>query len=140
MPDKKKTLCFRFRKWRETNRGEILKFLALVLAMGLVKHENLTDFWSRSPVTSTPFWPSNISRDKFLLLMSFFHLADNTFHVPRGAEGHDPLFKLGVVYHSILNRFATSYQPHQFLSIDEGMVPWQGNMGISVYSPNKPVK
>ena len=32
------------------------------------------------------------------------------------------------------------YQPHQALSIDEGMVPWQGNVHFRVYSPDKPDK
>ena len=109
--------------------------------MDLIKHENRKDFWYRSPGTSTPFQSSNIFRDRILWPMSFFHLADNSFHVLRGAESHDPLFKLDVVYQSVLNRFATSYQPQQFLSINKIMVnTWLGNIGISVYNPNNPVK
>lgn len=32
------------------------------------------------------------------------------------------------------------YQPHQNLCIDEGMVPWRGNLHFRVYSPDKPDK
>ena len=100
---------FRFHKWRVTNRGEILKFIAIVIAMSLVRQENLTDYWSNDPVTQTPFFPKNMATDRFLILLSFLHLNDNTKHIPRGAEGHDPLFKLGKPYTNILFRFSTTY-------------------------------
>ncbi|WAR15686.1 PGBD4-like protein [Mya arenaria] len=130
----------RFRKWHPTNRGEMLKFLAIVIAMGLVRQSNVTDYWSTRPVTATPFFSSTMSRDRFLLLMSFFHLNNNARYIARESPGHDPLFKLGTVYSSILYKFATTYKPHQFISVDEGMVPWRGNLAFSVYSPNKPIK
>lgn len=40
----------------------------------------------------------------------------------------------------VLPRFDTVYQPHQNLCIDEGMVPWRGNLHFRVYSPDKPDK
>jgi hypothetical protein len=30
--------------------------------------------------------------------------------------------------------------PHQNISLDEGMIPWRGNLSFRVYSPDKPVK
>jgi hypothetical protein len=30
--------------------------------------------------------------------------------------------------------------PHQNISLDEGMIPWRGNLSYRVYSPDKPVK
>lgn len=40
----------------------------------------------------------------------------------------------------VLPRFDAVYQPHQNLCIDEGMVPWRGNLHFRVYSPDKPDK
>ena len=65
---------------------------------------------------------------------------DNNNYIARGADGHDPLFKVGPVYHQIINKFTKVYHPHQYLSIDEGMVPWKGNLSFRVYSPDKPIK
>jgi len=94
-----------------TNRGEIIKFIAIVIAMSLDRRENLIDYRSNDPVTQTPISPQNMARDRFLILLSFLLLNDNTKHTPRGAEGHDPLFKLGKPYTNILFRFSTTYTP-----------------------------
>ena len=61
-------------------------------------------------------------------------------YILRGTEGHDPLFKLGPLYHRILAQFCSVYSPHQALAIDESMVAWHGNLSFRVYSPDKPVK
>ena len=50
------------------------------------------------------------------------------------------LFKLGGIYKNITTRFHQVYIPHQELSLDEGMVPWRGNLSFRVYNPDKPKK
>ena len=130
----------RFQKWRETTVTEMKKFFALVIAMGLLTQMDVSEYWTVNPVTATPFFPSVMSRDRFLLLLTFIHLNDNKEYIPRGTEGHDPLFKLGPLYHRILARFRSVYSPHQALAIDESMVAWHGNLSFRVYSPDKPVK
>ena len=130
----------RFQKWRDTTAAEMKKFLALVIAMGILSQMDVTEYWTMNPVTSTPFFPSVMPRDRFLILLTFLHLNNNEHYVPRGSEGHDPLFKLGPLYHKILAKFRTVYIPHQALAIDESMVAWRGNLSFRVYSPDKPIK
>ena len=74
------------------------RYIALILAMGLVSQSDIKEYWSTDTVTSTPFFPATMSRDSFLLITSFFHLANNDSYIPRGQPGPDPLFKLGSVY------------------------------------------
>ena len=71
----------RFHKWIATTASEMRVFLAMVIAMGLVVQMDISEYWSTSEVTATPFFASCMSRDRFWLLMSFFHLADNTDHI-----------------------------------------------------------
>lgn len=94
----------RFHKWKDKTTLEIKKFLALIIAMGLVSHIDVSEYWTINPVTATPFFPSVMSRDRFLLILAFF-----------------PLFKLGPFYERMLSRFGTVYKPHQALAIDESM-------------------
>ncbi|XP_061188017.1 piggyBac transposable element-derived protein 4-like [Saccostrea echinata] len=54
--------------------------------------------------------------------------------------GHNPLYKLGSLYRNIVCAFGTVFRPHQHLSLDEGMVPWRGNLSFRVYNPDKPKK
>ena len=115
--------CSRFRMWVSTTAAEMKRYLALIFAMGLVSQSDINEYWSTDPVTSTPFFPATMSGDRFLLITSFFHLVNNDSYIPRGQPGHDPLFKLGSVYKRIVNRFFSSYTPHQYISLDEGMIP-----------------
>jgi hypothetical protein len=107
--------CSRFRKWVSTTAAEMKRYFALIFAMGIVSQsDKINEYWSTDPVTSAPFFPATMSRDRFLLITSFFHLVNNDSYIPRGQPGHDPLFKLGSVYKRIVDRFFSSYTPHQY--------------------------
>ena len=130
----------RFNSWKETSWQEMKLFIALTLAMGLVNQLDLSEYWSTGEITDTPFFSRIMSIDRFWLLLSFFHLVNNDNLIRRGLPGHDPLFKLGTLYKNIVRRFHNSYIPNKqlSLSLDEGMVPWRGNLSFRVYNPDKP--
>ena len=94
----------RFQNWVETDSSEMKKFVAMIFAMGLVRQLDIKEYWTTDPVNATPFFPRVMSRDRFLTLMSFLHLNDNSQYIPRGQEGYNPLFKLGELYSRILDR------------------------------------
>ena len=85
----------RFRKWYPTTAGEMKRFLGMVFAMGLVVQLSITEYWGMDDVTSTPFFGKCMARDRFLLIVSFWHLAPNNEMIARGEPGHDPLYKCG---------------------------------------------
>ena len=60
--------------------------------------------------------------------------------MPRGQEGYDPLYKLGSPYHTIIELFGKTYYPTKNIAIDEGLVPWHGNIHFRVYNLDKPDK
>lgn len=130
----------RFRKWVATTANEIRLFLSLILAMGLVSQLDVTEYWTTDPVTSTPFFPAIMARDRFLLILTFLHLNDNSRYIPRGQPGYEPLYKLGDLFKLIIANFGRVYYPHQEIALDEGMVPWRGNLSFRVYNPDKPTK
>ena len=115
-------------------------FIALTIAMGLTVQEDLGEYWSTDPVVQTPFYPSIMSRDFFMNILSFLHLSDNNNYIPRGERGYNPLFKLGKVYENILSRFKNVWYPGQHVCIDEGMIPFRGKVHMRVYAPDKPDK
>ena len=63
-----------------------------------------------------------MKRDRFSLIMKFFHLADNEQYIPKGQPGHDPIFKLRPFLEPLIGNFQQSYTLHRELSIDEAMV------------------
>lgn len=94
--------------------------------MGLVSQIDVTDYWY--PITSTPFFGYCMARDRFLLILTFLHLNDNNFYIPRGLANYNPLFKLGDIFKQIVSSFGHAYYPCHQLALDEGMVPWRGNL------------
>ena len=119
---------------------EIKVFVSMLIELGLTVQLAFSEYWTTDEVAETPFYRKLMSRDRAYLLMSFFHLADNSLYVPRQQPGHNPLHKLGNLNTNIISRFSTIYLPSQVLSLDEGMIPWRGHLSIKVYNPDKPHK
>lgn len=130
----------RLHKWVPTHWKEIKTFTAMTIAMGLVVQSNFNSYWSKSDVLSTPFFAKCMSRDRFWILMNFFHLSDNRLMPGRKSPSYSPINKLGSLYHMLVFRFQKIYIPHQQVSVDEGMVPWKGNLSFKVYQKDKPKK
>ena len=108
--------------------------------MGLVVQLDLSEYWTTCDITSTPFFPKYMSRDRFWLITSFFHLVNNDDHVGPRLPGFDPLFKLGSLFKKQVKRFNSTYQPHRQMSLDKGTIPWRGNLSFRCFNPDKPQK
>ena len=65
------------RNWKETDRAEIIAFLAILILIGIMYKPRLSMFWSKDTLMSTPVFGQLTSRDRFLLLLKFLHFADN---------------------------------------------------------------
>ena len=65
----------RVKKWRPVDLEEMKVFFGLVIAMGLVQKNDIQDYWSVDETDETPFFSKHMSRDRFLLILSNFHLS-----------------------------------------------------------------
>ena len=99
----------RLRSWPEdgVTAGEVKAFLSMIIAMGLVNQENIQDYWSTDEVLSTSFFHEIMARDKFINILTFFHLCDNDNYVPLGQAGYNPVNKLGTVYSVVNEKFSS---------------------------------
>ena len=130
----------RFQKWKETNASEIKVFLGLIFGMAVVVQRDMCSYWTTDPVGRTPFFSETMPRDRFKLLMSMFHLADKTKIPGRTSPNYAPMEIVGQVYKNVIHRFSSVYYPHQQLAVDEGTIPWKGNLRFKCYNPLKPKK
>lgn len=94
--------------------------------MGLVQHQDIQDYWSKDEMLRTPFFGNTMTKYKFLLIMSLFHLNNNDNQVPRGKDGYDTIFKVRRVYDHFCQKFEELYSPGENIAIDEGMIAWRG--------------
>ena len=116
----------RFRNWPEnglTSAGEIKAFPGL-FAMRLVNQEDIRDYWSTDEVLSTPCFSQIMPRDKFMNILTFFHLCDNDSYVPRGQAGCKPVSKLSTIYSVVTAKFSSVWKSGQIVCINEGIIPF----------------
>ncbi|KAI8424674.1 hypothetical protein MSG28_006630, partial [Choristoneura fumiferana] len=119
----------RVKAWTSTDPEEMKRFLGILMVMGLVKVPHINDYWSKKSIYRNEYIVSIMKRDRFLLLLKFWHFSD-----PRGT---DKLSKINDVYLMMLNRFQTILRPGKTLVIDESMVPWRGRLQFRQYIKNK---
>ncbi|GFO35124.1 PiggyBac transposable element-derived protein 4-like [Plakobranchus ocellatus] len=130
----------RFHQWVETSVNEMWAFLGLIVAMGLIVIENLDEYWSIDQVYKLPFFGSVMPKDRFSLLLSFLHLANNKEQPPRDHPNHDPIFKIRPFIERLNANFKSVFLPGKNIAIDEAMVAWRGPLKFRVYNPDKPDK
>ena len=118
----------------------ILRFIALIITMGVVNYPSIQHYWSTKWPFTTSTFSSVMSRDRFLLLLKFLHLANNEDQVERGQPGHDKLFKLRPFMTALVSRFQAAYRTHREISVDESMIGFKGRLSFLQYMPKKPTK
>lgn len=113
----------RIHDWTPTDCQEMTKFIGLLGWMGLVKVPKLADYWRRSELYALPLPKNTMSRNRFELLLRFWHFANND-----EAQQHNRLNKIENILQIFKNSFRSTYIPAQKICIDETMIPWRGRL------------
>ncbi len=64
--------------------GDLKVFFVLHVAMGLIHKPNLKSYWSKDPVTQTPFFGQHMSRNSFELISQKQHFDNDSQNPPPG--------------------------------------------------------
>ena len=88
-------------RWKDVTMDEIKVFFALVIAMGTVRKSCIQDYWTSNEVSSTPFFGHYMSRNRFLLILSNFHIVNND-----ADHRLDKLFKVRPLLSMLQDNFA----------------------------------
>lgn len=73
---------------------ELQAFVAMNIAMGMLRLPQIRDYWATDDILSTPWFPAIMSRDRFFQILRYLHLVDSSLQRKKGEEGYDPLFKV----------------------------------------------
>ena len=130
----------RVHKWRDTTAMEIKIFFAILFAMGLDDRPTYACYWSNDVIFENSFFRNLMSRDRFLLILKFFHLTNNEARNAGGDAPPDKLWKIRPLITLLNTRFGEVYYPERDLCVDETMVPWTGRLSFKQYIPIKPDK
>lgn len=116
---------------------ELMAFLGINIAMGLLRLPQIRDYWSKSKILSTPFFSSVMSRDRFQTILRYLHLNDSSLQKKAGEEGYDRLYKIRPLLDHLVAVYSLYYQAAQHVSIDEMMIGTRCKVSFLQYMPKK---
>ena len=83
----------RYRNWYKQGKltvNEFKRYLSVIFNMGLVKKSSIKEYWNKKDVSqSTPWFSKMFSRNRFQLILRFFHLVDNTKTSQRNTQHYN---------------------------------------------------
>ena len=123
------------RNWKDTDINEMYTFLGIVFLMGIVHKPRMSMYWSSDDVYSTPIFAQLISRDRFLLILRFFHLCNNEAVVATNPP--DRLYKIRQLSEMIERRCEEVYYPKRELCVDESLVLFKGRLSFKQFIRTK---
>ena len=98
--------------WAPITKEELLAFIGLNIAMGVVSLPSIHDYWSTDIIRSHPWFHSVMSRDRFCQLLRYVHVADNSKALSRDDLNYDKLWKVRPMMNYLISRCAQLYDPH----------------------------
>jgi len=121
-------LCNDHSPWNPVSREELMAFVGLVIAMGIVSLPSLTDYWSMEPMHCHSWFRLVMPRDRFIQILRYIHVVDNNTALPRTDPRYDKLWKIRPLIDCLGN------------SIDESMIGTKCRLSFIQYLPKKPAK
>jgi len=111
-------------------------FLGLTLYMGIIHKPKIDDYWTKSSLFGTPGIVQIMSNDHYrqLLRNVCFYSSNDILNLD------DPIYKIRSLVSQIVFVSQKLYSPGQFLTIDEGMIKFNGRRKLKVYMPLKSIK
>jgi hypothetical protein len=108
----------RFLKWYDTTLPEMRAFIAILLLTGISKRSSYDLYWSSDPLIDMKGFRDIMSRDRFMNIMSFFHVVNNDDALPRDHPNHDKAFKIRPMIDAFVPLWQRYYNLDREIAID----------------------
>ena len=126
--------------WNPITKEELVAFIGVIIAMGVVQLTSADDYWSTDPILTHPWFRSVFTRFRFRQIFRYLHVADNSKALQRSDPNFDKLRKIRFLIDAFSSRCMELYNPHPQISIDESMIGTKCRLSFIQYLPKKPVK
>ncbi|KAJ8949511.1 hypothetical protein NQ314_008204 [Rhamnusium bicolor] len=112
--------------------SEMKIFIGILGYMEMVRMPSVRHYWSQKSMFHNIFVSSAMARNRFELLLKFWHFTDNEL-CPEG----DREFKIEPFVNKLIEKFQAVYTPGETFCIDETLVPFRGILIMKQYIPLK---
>lgn len=119
----------------ELDEADLDVFVGVLLLSGYHSLPREKLYWNRDEDVRIPFVSSHMSRNRFMEIKKFIHLADNDAVIPT-----DKMYKVSSFISAFNARFQQFGIFHKYLSVDEEMVPYYGHHSAKMYLRGKPIR
>ncbi|CAH2096077.1 unnamed protein product [Euphydryas editha] len=135
------TICpnSRITRWQDTNVSEVYRYLAIVLAMGVLVKSRLEEYWNTSKdIFNSPGFSTEMTFDRFQLLSKCLHFNNNSNCDPALlTRPQAKLFKVQPILDHLNAKFSQLYNLSQNIALDESLTMWKGWLDINQFVRNK---
>ena len=118
-----------------TNRSEISAFLGLNILMGIHDLPQIQMYWDSDEFIGVEGFKKTIPKQRFFTLSKYIHLVD-----PATEDRADLLCKVRPLINRLEEKFSAAYVPGKNITVDEGLVKFNGRLSFKQYMPLKPDK
>ena len=101
-------------------------FVDILLLLGVTKCSSYDLNWSTDPYLEMKCFRKIMPRDKFLSILSFFHLVHNTTARPHDHPHYEKAFKSRPLINRLIPLWQNYFLPGKELSVDESMITFKG--------------
>ncbi|XP_050713415.1 piggyBac transposable element-derived protein 3-like [Eriocheir sinensis] len=121
------------------DRNELEQWIGLCIYFSISKLPNVRMHWSHHLGDMRDVTSTVMSRNRWELIKTNFHMVDNSTETQNSRENKDRLFKVRPMVDHLREKFH-QIPMEQELCIDEQMVPFKGRSYLKQYVPSKPHK
>ncbi|CAK1587299.1 unnamed protein product [Parnassius mnemosyne] len=114
--------------WKDTNVAEMKVFFGIILHMGIIRLNRLTDYWKKDRLFNIQIFRQYMSRNRFLLLFRCLHFSSSSVG---GLSKVDELIKR---FNDMMNDLICAQKE---LSLDESMILYRGRLFFRQFIKNK---
>ena len=118
-----------------TDRDEMSAFFGLNILMGINQLPKISLYWNSDLFLGNAGFKTTIPLKRFWISNRYFHISD-----PWQENPMDKLAKIRPLISKLKNAFQNVYVPGKNLSIDEGLIKFNGRLSFKQYMPKKPNK
>jgi len=114
------------------SRDEFWIFMGLHMTMGIHKLPQMSHYWCQNKLVNCPIFGENMSRNRFMEILRVLHFSDN-----KKPNAQNRFWKLDNFFPNLLQKFKSSINPGEYLSLDESLVEFKGRLAFKQYIPSK---